>query len=373
MDHTTHIPSDRTVHQNAHRGDDKTGAPLVPSASATASASLNEAHQSTFTRRDLQGDMRDLLDSHFAQVETIISPVYLVGGPVRDALLGKVPQDFDYTTPLLPEQVEEKIREAGRRPYKMGARFGTLGFKLDGSLVEVTTFRDEVYKPGSRHPEVTFGCDLHEDLARRDFTINALAYNGELHDPFGGRADLERRVIRAVGSPAQRMTEDPLRMLRAARFCAQLGFSCDPELLHTLTELRHCVLSISAQRMCHELTRLICAPYPLLGIAVFAQSGLLNLIFPELAHLAHPEGALEIGRALNKVAPEPAARWAVICAHMSESLRGKRCSLENAHLCAQECCKRLSHLLCWSKAHTAAVTDELDKKWTFYTRLNYKL
>lgn len=356
MDHTAHTSSENNTQHLTHDVGDKTG-----SSSAAR------------VKRSLHREMRDLLDTHLAQVEAIISPVYLVGGPVRDALLGKQPQDFDYTTPLLPEQVEERIRAAGRRPYKMGARFGTLGFKLDGSLVEVTTFRDEVYKPGSRYPEVTFGCNLEEDLARRDFTINAIAYNGELHDPFDGRADLEQRIIRAVGSPTKRMTEDPLRMLRAARFCAQLGFSCDLDVLSALTDLRHLVLTISAQRWDHELTRLICAPYPLLGVAVLAQSGLLNLIFPELAHLAHSEGALEIGRALNKVASDPAARWAVICAHMSESLRGKRCSLENARLCAQECCQRLSHLLCWSKAHTQAVTDELDKKWTFYTRLSYEL
>ena len=156
----------------------------------------------------------------FAKVEQILTPVYLVGGSVRSSLLGQPPSDYDFTTPLAPDEIEAAVRRAGHKAYTIGKRFGTIGFKLDGHFIEVTTFRSERYHAGSRRPDVTFIGDITHDLSRRDFTINAMAIapGGRLIDPFGGYDDLKNRLLRTVNKPFDRYNEDPLRMLRAARF-----------------------------------------------------------------------------------------------------------------------------------------------------------
>ena len=161
-------------------------------------------------------------------VEAIVEPVYLVGGSVRDLLMGRSCEDYDFATSRTPDEVEAAVRVAGRRPYLVGKRFGTVAFKVGGHMVEVTTFRAETYPDSSRRPDVRYLDDLGDDLARRDFTINAIALHGDaLIDPHGGRADIERRLIRCVGDPGERFAEDPLRLLRAARFASQLGFEVE--------------------------------------------------------------------------------------------------------------------------------------------------
>lgn len=138
------------------------------------------------------------------KVEKIISTVYLVGGACRDKLLGKEPKDFDFATALSPEKVEKAIRKAGKKPYLVGKKFGTIGMKLDGQMVEITTFRNETYEKGNRKPTVSFVRDITADLSRRDFTINAMAIReNKLIDPFDGQSDLIRRIIRCVGKPTQ--------------------------------------------------------------------------------------------------------------------------------------------------------------------------
>ena len=144
----------------------------------------------------------------------------MVGGSVRDRLLGQEPKDYDFATPLTPDEIEAVVRAHGRKPYLVGKRFGTVGFKVDGHMVEVTTFRSEKYKSGSRKPEVAFVTDINADLSRRDFTINAIALlpDGSLCDPHGGTEDIRKHVVRCVGKPKDRFTEDPLRLLRMCRF-----------------------------------------------------------------------------------------------------------------------------------------------------------
>src|SRR3990172_4719333 len=154
--------------------------------------------------------------------------LYLVGGSVRDGFLGRPTADFDLATDAEPQEI--KRLAALCHPdsmYTVGEKFGTIGLIFDGQNVEITTFRAEWYVPESRKPRVRFGSSLIDDLARRDLTINAMAQNpltGEVIDPFGGLRDLRDGVIRAVGSPEERFTEDPLRLLRAIRFAAELGF-----------------------------------------------------------------------------------------------------------------------------------------------------
>jgi len=187
------------------------------------------------------------------KVEKIISPVYMVGGAVRDTLINRTPKDYDFSTPLSPEEIENAVRKAKRKPYLIGAKFGTVGFKLKTEkgyeYIEITTFRHETYKSGSRKPEVSFVKDITADLSRRDFTINAIAIRGNRYiDPFDGREDLKNRLIRAVGKPSHRFKEDPLRMLRAGRFASQLDFTIDENIVKAVKQLNHKILEVSKER-----------------------------------------------------------------------------------------------------------------------------
>jgi len=250
----------------------------------------------------------DRLNEMLAAVKGIMHPheVWAVGGCVRDTILGKEPKDYDFTTAATPEQIEEKVRAAGRRPYLTGQRFGTVGFKvpiishiIDGEgieeipiqkedikwvyeYVEVTTFRTEKYVKHSRKPVVEFGSSLEADLARRDFTINAIAYDGTLIDPHGGRLDLLAGLIKTVGAPKDRINEDPLRMLRAARFAAQLGFSVDSNLVGKMRQLGDRIYIVSKERWVQELDKLLMAPFAPMGIDILMSSELMKYILPEV-------------------------------------------------------------------------------------------
>lgn len=215
-------------------------------------------------------------------IDEILVPNYMVGGSVRDVLLGVEPKDYDFATPLLPDEIEQKVREAGRRPFVTGKRFGTIGFKFDDKFVEVTTFRSEQYGK-TRKPEVRFVSSITEDLSRRDFTINAIAKRGDkLIDPFGGQVDIQKRIIRAVGNPSERFNEDPLRMLRAARFSSQLGFYIEPETFKSIKKHANKILSVSKERWVQELDKLLVGDYVYLGLNALWESGLMMFMLPEL-------------------------------------------------------------------------------------------
>ena len=215
-------------------------------------------------------------------IDDVISPVYLVGGSVRDKLLGVKPKDFDYCTPLLPDEVEQIVKSAGKRAFTTGKRFGTIGFKHNGEFVEVTTFRKEVYG-STRKPEVEYVADLYEDLSRRDFTINAIAEkDGKYYDPFSGRKDLKEKIIRAVGTPTHRFKEDPLRMLRACRFAAQLGFDIEEKTFNSIKKNAHKIMEVSKERWTQELDRLITSDYADKGILYLLETDLMKFVLPEL-------------------------------------------------------------------------------------------
>jgi putative nucleotidyltransferase with HDIG domain len=216
-------------------------------------------------------------------VAKVISPVYLVGGSVRDAVLGRECGDYDFTTPLDPDHIETLVRAAGRRPYLVGKKFGTVAFKIEGRTVEVTTFRTETYVDDTRRPEVAFVAELAQDLSRRDFTINAMALADDgVVDLFGGRADLDARIIRAVGNPRERFAEDPLRMLRAARFASQLEFTVEPDTVAAMQRLSHRILFVARERWVAELDKLLVGPGVGAALRLLAETDLLRYLLPEL-------------------------------------------------------------------------------------------
>ena len=205
---------------------------------------------------------------------------YVVGGCVRDSLLGLTPHDWDLCTSALPQQGMELFGEEKCIPT--GLQHGTVTVKQGGGLYEITTFRTEGTYTDGRHPdEVHFVPDVREDLARRDFTINAMAYNAKegLVDPFGGQADLQSGILRAVGVPRQRFTEDALRILRLYRFAARFGFSIDPPTAQAAQELCAHLDCVSVERIEEELAKLLSAPAP----AAYLDEKILSVVLPELS------------------------------------------------------------------------------------------
>ncbi len=211
--------------------------------------------------------------------------LWVVGGALRDELLGTGGGDEDFATNALPDDVEDIARSRGADVITVGKKFGTIGVHAGGRWSEITTFRGDSYEAGSRWPDVTFGTTIEEDLARRDFTINAFArdvYTDRLLDLFGGKDDLDARIIRAVGEPAQRFREDPLRILRGIRFASQLGFSIDDATLEGMRETAELTATLSAERIGAEFDRLICGVHPRIGLEYLRDSGVLPVLFPEL-------------------------------------------------------------------------------------------
>jgi tRNA nucleotidyltransferase (CCA-adding enzyme) len=210
----------------------------------------------------------------------------VVGGAVRDELLGRPHADWDLATKLLPQAVMAKAKAAGLRTIPTGLQHGTVTVLLEDRPVEVTTFRsDGDYRDGRRPESVTLGVSLEEDLSRRDFTINAMALpvgGGDLVDPFGGRADLAGRTIRAVGDPLHRFAEDGLRTLRACRFAAQLGFEVEPATLAAIPQRLEVARKVAVERVFTELSKLLCGVEPQRGLDLLAHTGLLDLWSPEL-------------------------------------------------------------------------------------------
>lgn len=221
----------------------------------------------------------------FNKVHDILGLVYLVGGCVRDVLHDREPDDLDFTCPLLPEEIEQRIKSAGIKTFSIGKRFGTIGFKLDSHQIEVTTFRSEKYDGRSRKPIVEFVDNITADLSRRDFTINSMALrlDGSLIDPFSGREDLENKLIRAVGNPGERYFEDPLRMLRAGRFASQLGFKVEEHTLKSADNHADRILGVSKERWVQELDKLLVAKDAEYGIRYLSETNLLNYMLPEIA------------------------------------------------------------------------------------------
>ncbi|KQX61877.1 CCA tRNA nucleotidyltransferase [Angustibacter sp. Root456] len=212
----------------------------------------------------------------------------LVGGSVRDLILGRPVNDLDFTTDARPEQTEQVIAGWADATWDVGRAFGTIGARHRDDTVEITTYRAEAYASESRKPEVAYGESLDDDLVRRDFTINAMALAlpaQEFVDPYGGLQDLAAGLIRTPGTPQDSFSDDPLRMLRAARFAAQLGFEVAPEVVAAMSDMAERLSIVSAERVRDELTKLVCAAHPRLGLTLLVDTGLADVVLPELPAL----------------------------------------------------------------------------------------
>nr|WP_202518938.1 CCA tRNA nucleotidyltransferase [Streptomyces sp. SID1034] len=212
----------------------------------------------------------------------------LVGGSVRDALLGRLGNDLDFTTDARPEDVLKLVRPWADAVWEVGIAFGTVGCQKNGYQIEVTTYRSEAYDRSSRKPEVSYGDSIEEDLVRRDFTVNAMAValpQKEFVDPYGGLEDLAARVLRTPGTPEESFSDDPLRMMRAARFAAQLDFEVAPEVVSAMTDMSGRIEIVSAERVRDELNKLLISAHPKKGLRLLVDTGLADHVLPELPAL----------------------------------------------------------------------------------------
>ena len=212
----------------------------------------------------------------------------LVGGPVRDALLGRLGDDLDLTTDARPEQVLELVRDWADAVWDVGIAFGTVGLRKGDHKLEITTYRAEAYDRESRKPDVHYGTSLADDLGRRDFTVNAMAVRLpglELVDLHGGIDDLRSGILRTPGTPESSFSDDPLRMMRAARFASSLGFEVAPEVVTAMTAMCGRLAIVSAERVRDELVKLVLGEHPRAGLALLVSTGLAELVLPELPAL----------------------------------------------------------------------------------------
>ncbi|HEX3930333.1 MAG TPA: CCA tRNA nucleotidyltransferase [Nocardioides sp.] len=213
----------------------------------------------------------------------------LVGGPVRDAMLGRPHNDLDLTTSAHPDEIQRLLDGWADATWDIGRAFGTIGSRKGPFQVEITTYRSDRYDASSRKPAVAFGDTLEADLGRRDLTVNAMAVrvpSREFVDPYGGVVDLAHGLLRTPGLPEDSFSDDPLRMMRAARFAAQLGFDVDPATVAAMTSMVARIRIISAERVRDELVKLVLAPYPRLGLSLLVETGLAAVVLPELPALA---------------------------------------------------------------------------------------
>ncbi|BBX75606.1 CCA tRNA nucleotidyltransferase [Mycobacterium shinjukuense] len=258
--------------------------------------------------------------------------LYLVGGSVRDAVLGRLSPDLDFATDAWPEQVQKIVRPFADAIWETGVEFGTIGVGKDDYRLEITTFRADTYDQVSRHPEVRFGDRLDDDLLRRDFTVNAMAVRitptgpGEFLDPLGGLAALRARVLDTPAAPAVSFGDDPLRMLRAARFVSQLGFTVAPRVRAAIDDMAQQLSRISAERVAAELDKLLLGADPVAGIDLLVQTGMGEVVLPEIGGMRmaidehhqhkdvyqHSLTVLRQAIALEDDGPDLVLRWAAL-------------------------------------------------------------
>ena len=259
------------------------------------------------------------VEKTLAALEAAGHQAYCVGGCVRDSLLGQTPGDWDVTTSALPE---ETMAVFGEQAVPTGLKHGTVTVCWPEGKVETTTFRQDGTYADHRHPEqVTFTVSLTEDLARRDFTVNAIALDlgGTLYDPFDGQADLQKGILRCVGDPERRFSEDALRILRCLRFASRLGFAVEPETAAALAVCRELLREIAPERIREELTKLLCGPHAAAVLRAYPE--VVGAVLPEILPMVgfdqrNPHHCYDVWEhtlhALDAIAPEPLLRWAML-------------------------------------------------------------
>jgi poly(A) polymerase len=256
-----------------------------PPTSRTASRDLTVAQRRAVAELMRVSPIADELGRRFAAAG---HDLHLVGGSVRDALLGRLGDDLDFCTDARPEQTLEVVQGWAEAIWTTGQEFGTIGLSRRGLRIEITTYRADAYDRVSRNPVVRYGDSLEDDLRRRDFTVNAMAVSvpgHEFTDPYGGLADLHAKLLRTPGTPEESFADDPLRMLRAARFVAQLRFEVAPEVRRAVTDMAAALGRITAERIRDELVKLMCGTDPVAGLRLLVDTGLADQFLPEVAAL----------------------------------------------------------------------------------------
>ncbi|RJP70119.1 MAG: HD domain-containing protein [Candidatus Abyssobacteria bacterium SURF_17] len=252
--------------------------------------------------------------------------VYLVGGTVREIVRGAADEliDFDFATPTSAEETARILRKAGLRPIPLGMQFGTVGTIIENRKVDITTFRrGEEYKPRSRHPEVDFGGTIEEDLQRRDFCMNAIAMtkSGEVIDPYNGLEDIRNKRITVPGEAEKLFSDDPLRLLRAARFVSQLGYAVVPSLKKTARKMAFLITTVSRERWKMEMDKLLMGEDVHRGLDYLLDSDLLTFMMPEVTVLKgfnqtdeyhHKDVWEHTKRALRASVKQIDVRWALL-------------------------------------------------------------
>lgn len=258
---------------------------VVPNANEDNPSALTQVQHRAVSELLRVAPVADDLASRFQDAGFSLA---LVGGSVRDALLGRLGNDLDFTTDARPEDVLKIVRPWADSVWEVGIAFGTVGAQKHGYQIEITTYRSEAYDRTSRKPEVSYGDSIEDDLVRRDFTVNAMAValpEKVFIDPHGGRKDLAERVLRTPGTPEASFSDDPLRMLRAARFAAQLDFEVAPEVITAMAEMAGRIEIVSAERVREELNKLLLSAHPRKGLSLLVETGLAQQVLPELPAL----------------------------------------------------------------------------------------
>jgi poly(A) polymerase len=245
-------------------------------------SALSEAQQHAVAELIRVSPVADELGRRFAEAG---HELHLVGGSVRDAMLGRLGDDLDFATDARPQEVLRLAEGWADGTWTMGIAFGTVGLAKSGLRLEVTTYRSDTYAPESRKPNVAYGDTLSDDLSRRDFTVNAMAISLPGHDfsdPYGGLRDITDRLLRTPGRPEDSFDDDPLRMMRAGRFAAQLGFTVANDAVAAITEMADRLAIVSAERVRDELTKLVIADDPVRGLHLLVDTGMAEHVLPEL-------------------------------------------------------------------------------------------
>lgn len=266
---------------------------VVPNANEETPLALSQVQRRAVSELLRVSPVADDLARRFQEAGFTLA---LVGGSVRDALLGRLGNDLDFTTDARPDDVLKIVRPWADSVWEVGIAFGTVGVQKAGRVgderqdfqIEVTTYRSEAYDRTSRKPEVSYGDSIEDDLVRRDFTVNAMAValpQKEFIDPHGGLQDLAAGVLRTPGTPEASFSDDPLRMLRAARFAAQLDFEVAPDVVAAMKAMAERIGIVSAERVREELNKLILSGHPRKGLALLVDTGLAERVLPELPAL----------------------------------------------------------------------------------------
>lgn len=266
---------------------------VVPNANEETPLALSQVQRRAVSELLRVSPVADDLARRFQEAGFTLA---LVGGSVRDALLGRLGNDLDFTTDARPDDVLKIVRPWADSVWEVGIAFGTVGVQKEGRVgddrqdfqIEVTTYRSEAYDRTSRKPEVSYGDSIEDDLVRRDFTVNAMAValpQKEFIDPHGGLQDLAAGVLRTPGTPEASFSDDPLRMLRAARFAAQLDFEVAPDVVTAMKAMAERIEIVSAERVREELNKLILSVHPRKGLALLVDTGLAERVLPELPAL----------------------------------------------------------------------------------------